>query len=187
MGGTKKKEEGNGLRLREKQQSLFVHQEFNCSGKLTGWKFAAKWENDDKSQFPELQVWRLVDGSTTSYSKVLSVTATTIARSINSVYTYDLGDSAFDIHRGDVLGVFQPEKRKSRLIVYLQESEEDIYSYYYKDKTKVSLAQMDINGGGIKSNRNEKPFVTAVIGELCTHTVLYSKLTDNCNATYSIM
>ena len=167
MGGKKKKEEDNDPRLREreKQQSLFAHQEFNCSGKLTGWKFAAKWEKDNNAQLPELQVWRPVDDSTTLYNKVLSVTVNTIARSINSVYTYDLSDSPFDIHRGDVLGVFQPEKKKSKIIVYLQDSEEDIHSYYYKDKTKVSLSQMDINGDGIK-NRNEKPLVTAIIGEL---------------------
>ena len=167
MGGKKKKEEENDLRLRERkeQQSLFVHQEFNCSGKLTGWKFAAKWENDKKKkQFPELQVWRLDDGSTTMYNRVLSVTVNAIAENINSVYTYDLSASPFDIHRGDVLGVFQPEKKKGKIIVYLQDSEEDIHYYYYNE-TKVSLTQMNISGNEIQ-NRNEKPLVTAIIGEL---------------------
>lgn len=163
MGGKKKKkDEIAGLQTaKDKQQSLFVHQRFNCSGQLTSWIFAAEWDDGDRrTQFPELQIWRRESTGSSTYTKVSGTTAAVTSQRLSFVYTYSL-DNPLTVSAGDVLCVYQPERGKSKLQLYFYESEEPVNEYFYEDKIKQSIESIDIDDA--KSKR-QLPLVTAVIG-----------------------
>ena len=164
MGKKKKKKQmmpGAGLKKRQKQQSLFTHQKFNCSGKVTEWIFAAEWGGDEM-KYPELQIWRPESPGSTVYNKIHSTTVTALSNSINFIYTHILNEP-INVVSGDILGVYQPEGRKSKLALYFYETDDLAYQYYYKDKIDQSIDQLDVSNA--KDDKTEIPLVTAVIGK----------------------
>ncbi len=153
----------DGFPKRKKQQSLFTYQMFNCTGKVTQWIFAAAWKNGgDKTQYPELQIWRPQSPGSTIYNKISSTRVTALSDTTNSIYTHDLS-VPLDVINGDILGAYQPDDRKSRLVLYFQgTSNDDIDSCYYKDKIDESMSQFDVTNA---KSRMERPLITAIIGK----------------------
>ena len=145
------------MTTRDHQQSLFHLLWFNCTGNITQWTFGAKW-NGPKPQYPELQIWR---NYVTYYSKVASSLLQITTEQANSVYTYNV-IPPLQVHYGDVLGLHQPDHKKSTLEVYLYD--DDGYDYYYDDKALNPMSVFNIHGPGIKLRR-DYPMVTAVIGK----------------------
>ena len=145
------------MTTRDHQQSLFHLLWFNCTGNITQWTFGAKW-NGPKPQYPELQIWR---NYVTYYSKVASSLLQITTEQANSVYTYNV-IPPLQVRYGDVLGLHQPDHKKSTLEVYLYD--DDGYDYYYDDKALNPMSVFNIHGPGIKLRR-DYPMVTAVIGK----------------------
>ena len=161
----KKKKEAPGVKEREKQQSLFVNQKFNCTGTLTQWIFAAKWENNDnRDRYPQLEVWRAQGAGSSIYNRIHSTTVSASSQSNNRIYFLTL-ENPLAVMSGDVLSVYQPEKKKSKMVVYFYEKDLESAQYYYKDKLRESLSQIDTDDEDIKSRR-EFPLVSAVIGSM---------------------
>lgn len=158
--GAMKKKETNGLKETNKQQSLFIHQMFNCTGQLTRWIFAAKWQNNKRS-LPELQIWRAVNVGSTVYKKINSTQVNMHSKNNQQIYDFTL-PTPIDVMAGDVLSVYQPSKKDSKLVVYFHEGgEEDKYTYYH-EKADSSMNSMDTS---THDTRVAKPLVTALISQ----------------------
>lgn len=161
-GAMKKKPKKNiipeGMVIKDKMQSLYVYNWFNCSGNLTQWRFAAQW-NDNKNLYPELQIWRQ---SGNGYHKIASSIPYSITRkSATGIYIVNV-DPPIQVANHDILGVFQPDKMKSSLVLYLYKHTEDYY-YYCKDKINGAMNYVDdISQLKVK---HEYPMVTAVVGK----------------------
>lgn len=160
-GKKKKKKEMNNLKETDKQQSLLVNQKINCTGQLTKWIFAAKWQNN-KRDLPELQVWRLASGAdSTTYNKIHSTTVNVNSENTEKIYEFTL-PTPIDVIAGDVLSVFQPKKKDSKLIVYFHEGGETDKYTYYLEKTDNSIGTVDIQN---TKDEVAKPLVTAIISQ----------------------
>ena len=101
-------------------QLIIPSMTFTRSGSLVSWTFAAQY-NASATQYPELQVWR--ENTTGRYVKVGStVNMEPIQTAYLNVYEYVL-DPPLQVLPGDVLGIYQPYSRNSRLhLLFLLDS-----------------------------------------------------------------
>lgn len=84
----------------------------------------------------------------------------------SNVYSINL-DPPIRVQYGDVIGVFQPEKKKSSMEMYLYKTVIN-YDYYFIDK--LDDAKSTVYSSEVKVKEDEFPLITAVIGEcnICT-------------------
>ena len=92
---------------------------FSCNGTITRWIIGAEWRDnvDNPEGHIELQIWR--GSSLDQYEKVNGTLV--MVDSENDSEVYELAIS-MDFQEGDFLGYFQPDKDKSRLDLYLENS-----------------------------------------------------------------
>jgi hypothetical protein len=154
--GLKKKKEIPGMATYDKKQFLFVYNWFNCSGNITEITFAALW-NGRKSLQPEFQIWR--PSSATLYTKITGSSPTISNSQTNSIYTYTLNPPmAFEQY--DVLGLYQPDKKKSSLLFYLYEDTQ--FYHYFSKKATSSLSSINTDEF---DRKDEYPMVSVSVGE----------------------
>ena len=164
----KKNETPEGMVTFDRQQSLFVYNWFNCTGNLTRLTFGAHW-NGLKTLYPEFQLWRASTSNSYIYNKVATYTPDTITgSSANKMYTVDL-NPPLEVLSGDTLGIYQPEKPKSTLVLYLYEHTQD-YHYYFKDRMNEAMSSIDTTELKMKQ---QYPMVTAVIGKILIYNYYY--------------
>ena len=109
----------------DNRQMIFPNITFTCSGEVVKWIMTARWRND-RSAYPQLQIWRLMEGST--YKKIHSTDLSTDEQN-DDVYEFPV-NPPLPFQPGDILGVLQPNDRQSRLQVRYDDGE-DAVSYYY--------------------------------------------------------
>ena len=91
------------------------------------WTFAARYRAS-ATQYPELQVWR--ENTTGTYVKVGSTGNMEPAQTAYlNVYEYVL-DSPLQVLAGDVLGIYQPSSRNSRVHLSFAASSSSHVSWY---------------------------------------------------------
>ena len=93
---------------------------FTSSGSVVRWTFAARYRTS-ATQYPELQVWR--ENTTGTYVKVGSTGNMEAAQTAYlNVFEYVL-DPPLQVLAGDVLGIYQPSSRNSRVhLLFLSDS-----------------------------------------------------------------
>ena len=103
-----------------RRQLIIPNMTFTSSGSVVRWSFAAQY-NASATQYPELQVWR--ENTTGRYVKVASIgNMEPIQTGYLNVYEYVL-DPPLQVLGGDVLGIYQPAFRNSRVkLLFLSDS-----------------------------------------------------------------
>ena len=144
------------------RQLIIPNMTFTSSGSVVRWTFAARYRAS-ATQYPELQVWR--ESTTGTYVKVGSTGNMEPAQTpYLNVYEYVL-DPPLHVLAGDVLGIYQPSNRNSRLqLSFLFDSN---YVNWY---TGVSGPQDSFMVAGSRTN-NVLPLVTVSFetGVLISH------------------
>ena len=102
-------------RISEKQY-LFPDITFTCNGFITKWIVGGTTDNSESIQ-PELQIWRNTGG--TSYTKT-NFSLLPFSALVNNVAEYTL-TTPLEFQEGDILGLYQPRRQNSTLVVYFQE------------------------------------------------------------------
>ena len=102
------------------QQLIIPNMTFTSSGSVVRWTFAARYRAS-ATQYPELQVWR--ENTTGTYVKVGSTGNMEAAQTAYlNVFEYVL-DPPLQVLAGDVLGIYQPSSRNSRVhLLFLSDS-----------------------------------------------------------------
>ena len=104
----------------DNQQLIIPNMTFTSSGSVVRWTFVAQY-NASAAQYPELQVWR--ENTTGTYVKVGSTgNMRPNQTAYLNVYEYVL-DPPLQVLAGDVLGIYQPSYRNSRVqLVFMSDS-----------------------------------------------------------------
>ena len=123
----------NSSRSHGLRQQLTPDMNFTCDGVITKWVVAARWKGDDYLN-PELQIWRKVRN--TSYQKIHGTILRAGTRSGNGIYEFDNFPS-IPFLAGDILGVFQPQYRLSRLRVRSENTNTPLNYYIIVDDSTV--------------------------------------------------
>ena len=105
----------NNVRIRDNQR-LFPDITFTCNGFITKWIIGMRAEQ--ASLLPELQIWRQNGGA--SYTKANFSLVPSDAIATNNVVEF-VPNTPLEFQEGDILGVYQPRRQDSALIVYYQE------------------------------------------------------------------
>ena len=74
---------------------------------------------DRGDEVPELQIWRQHSSSSSQYSKIHHTDGANIVN-VERSHLYAISVS-WQVHAGDVFGVYQPDMRKSRYHIAMQE------------------------------------------------------------------
>ena len=148
------------MRIRELQQHLFPDITFTCNGSITKWIVGAEADNGDA--LPELQIWRNTGGS--NYTKAHFSYLSSGTPDSKNIVEYTLS-TPLEFHEGDILGVYQPSRLDSALVVYYQER--DGPANFQND-------MLDSVTTAIPHNQYDYPLVTVEIntGKL----MLYNKI-----------
>ena len=139
------------------RQIIFPDITFSCSGEVVKWIVAEKWDAN-KMNPPELQIWRLSEGSNNNYRKLNSTIILPGSKEDDEVYEYTV-DPPLPFQPGDILGVLQPGGSKLKV-----RYEKDGDSVYYYSEAEVNNEVFDISGTSI-STETDLPLVTVEIGK----------------------
>lgn len=137
---------------RRENQRLFPNITFTCSGFITKWIVGAQIGNE--TLLPELQIWR--NTGRTSYTKAGFSLLPSIAPDTNNVVEYNLS-IPLEFQEGDILGVYQPRRQDSALVVYYQERDVPV-NYIYQEDSAPSTVTL-----GIPHDQYDYPLVTVEI------------------------
>ena len=128
----------NAVLVKDRKQSLFPDIAFTCNGFITKWIVGAGALSN--TLMPELQIWRNTGG--TSYTKAgfSLLPSNTLT---GSVTEYALS-TPLEFQEGDILGVYQPRRPDSALVVYYQERDGPVnYEEGNIAQSTVTLANPD--------------------------------------------
>ena len=147
----------------DSEQRLFPDITFTCNGFITKWIVGAEANNGDL--LPELQIWRNNGG--TSYTKAgFSLLPSNTLSGTVAEYTLS---TPLEFQEGDILGVYQPRRQDSALIVYYQERDGPVnYQEGNSAQSTVTLGNPD---------QYDYPLVTVEISTgimWCIPTILYT-------------
>ena len=166
---------GGNRKNRDQQQRIIPSINFTCSGSITKWIVAAKWENGGgHTYFPELQIWR---AGTFSYRKIGSSTLSATSENQSNVYEH-IPSSPLPFQEGDFLGIFQPDKDTSRLRIYYIDKIGPINYYYDPDSFNLNVNTPPVGIFAVISstqNQDDQPLVAVEISKLSLlHLTVYS-------------
>ena len=114
---------------------------------------AGRWDGDD-DQFPELQIWRLLEGST--YEKLNGTLILATSEEEDEVYEYPV-DPPLPFQPGDVLGILTPDESE----VSFDDGGQSVY--YYTDSEEI-IGVFNSNGASVATDTG-LPLVTVEIGK----------------------
>ena len=152
---------GGNRRNRDQQQRIIPSIAFRCTGSITKWIVAARWEDGGgRVYFPELQIWRAV--VTNLYRKISASTFSATADNASNVYEYT-PSSPLPFQEGDFLGIFQPDRSTSRLRVYYVDNVGPPNYYYDPDRNTPPIGRFRITSS--TSTQNDQPLVAVEISK----------------------
>ena len=102
---------------RDRQQRIIPRINFTCDGAITKWIVTGRWNDGGmRDWYPDLQIWRST--GTNMFTKVGNTTLRVEGGSDSvTYYEYNL-TIPLNFQAGDVLGIFQQDRGRSRLRVY---------------------------------------------------------------------
>ena len=157
---------GGNRKNRDQQQRIIPSINFTCSGSITKWIVAAKWENGGEHiYFPELQIWR---AGTIAYRKVGAITISAASEDGSNVYEY-VPSSPLPFQEGDFLGIFQPDKDTSKLRAYYIDKIGPPNYYYDPDSLNRDVNTPPLGVFFVSSstpNQDDQPLVAVEISKL---------------------
>ena len=153
------------LRFRDRAQRIIPSLNFSCDGAISKWIIRAQW-NGGGTAFPDLQVWRSGNGV---YMKVGNTTLYANECNSNSVYEMAVKPS-LPFRRGDMLGIFQPSGRLSRLRIHYINESGSPRNFVFKPNNSVTEAPFENFTTTVSSGIGRQtvlPFVTVEICKSC--------------------
>ena len=120
----------------DNRQMIFPDITFMCHGEVIKWIMAGRWHNNnDRDEFPELQIWRLLEGST--YEKLNGTLISTTSEEEDEVYEYPV-DPPLPFQPRDILGILQPRESDSKLQVRYDNGGQSVY-YYTEAQDNIEM------------------------------------------------
>lgn len=113
----------------------------------------------DRNRYPELQIWRPENSRETRYSKIHGMTGAPSSTRYPNVYEYNVFTSV-QFQAGDVLGVHQPDDRKSKYDILFQQRGGP--RNYYDEREDDSLDSFDLEDDDVEDDESDFPLVGAV-------------------------
>ena len=118
--------QSGSLTIPYEQQRIIPGISFNCSGAITSWTIGTEWETGNNHDFfPHLQIWRNCgDGSIyflAGDTQLFVPDSAGFDDGDDFVFT-GTADPVLEFQAGDILGLFQPRKSRSRVRVYYDTS-----------------------------------------------------------------
>ena len=142
-------------RRRESQQRLVPEIKFTCSVTLTSWIFVAE-DRGGGTEYPALQVWRPQSEDGAQYTKIYEIANPPNSTGDRNVYKYFVRP-ALAVQAGDILGIYQPSKSRSRYSIIYQEGGGPVN--YRRDRLNASPDVFDLNQKNVKSDQSDYPLV----------------------------
>ena len=136
------------------EQRLFPDITFTCNGFITKWIVGAEQRGTAVLQ-SELQIWRNAGGrnyTKTGFTLLTSPSSTPLV----NVFEYNL-NSPLEFHEGDILGLYQPQRQNSTLVVYDQQCDGPV-NIFVEDGSAQSTVTLDT-----PHNQYDYPLVTVEI------------------------
>ena len=143
------------------EQTIFPGIRFTCSGQVAKWIIGATYSNDG-DHYPELQIWR--PNGNARFQK-LNGTFAVAAEKTKGLYEF-IVDPPLPFQPNDVLGVFQPSKRNSRLLIDY-DSRGGLLNFYLpldRNQVEPSHTFVDARSDGWDIG-SAVPYVALEIGE----------------------
>ena len=137
---------------RQREQVIIPGISFTCAGTITEWIFVAERNTGGgRNRYPELQVWRLLQNSVSTYNLVHSVAVSPQSTSQRNVYIHTLL-STIQYQPGDVLGIYYPPSDTSAYkILSVQHGGPDNYHTARQDHSNV---RFDIQSPPVRVHRD---------------------------------
>ncbi len=110
----------------------------------------------DRTEYPELQIWRPTNIQATRYTKIHGITGSPSSTIYPNVYEYNVFTSV-QFLAGDVLGVHQPEGKKSRYNLLFQRRGGP--ANYYDERENDPLDSFDLGDEDVEDDENDFPLV----------------------------
>ena len=111
------------IRTRQRQQRIIPGIKFTCTGTLTKWIIGAQRTVTEATnpRHPQLQIWRLRQGSTNSYDRTNHFSDITELNTTDDLNVYEyIPNSPLEFQANDILGLYQPRIGDTQVEVYYQ-------------------------------------------------------------------
>ena len=144
----------NGVTRRDNQQRLFPDINFTCNGSITKLIAGVEIRNNDLPPRAVMQIWRRDYFDPNTYTFVNSTLIRLTAPLNNSVIEHSL-ESPMKFQKGDILGMYQPQRDNTRLVFSYQERDGPENYRVNRASSTVTLGSPD--------NQYDYPLVTVEI------------------------
>ena len=127
ISGSSTRAAGGGL---DDEFRLLTDKSFSCSGNMTGILLVGAVRTGmNRSQYPEIQIWRRSTSDDDTYSKqaIQTIRLTEGAFSSDGVLQHNLNTFNISFQSGDMLGVYQPLESESVVRVYYDSNASTTY------------------------------------------------------------
>ena len=145
----------NAVRRRDNQQRLFPDIYFTCNGSITKLIAGVEIKDVTMQSHAEIQIWRRNFFGANTYTKVNSILLCLAAPTINNVIEHSLV-SPVEFQEGDILGVYQPLRSETGLVINYQERDGPVN--YREGSNSLSTVTLDS-----PDNQYDYPLVTVEI------------------------
>lgn len=164
---------GIPIGTRHQAQRIIPNLRFDCDGAVTKWIVGAYW-NRNGVLFPDLQLWRR--NASGAYNKVCNTALN--ATSYNASWLYEFAvEPSLPFQRGDILGIFQPSRSRSRLRIIYRTGSGNPRNYVFntaENVTEPPLSMFSTSDTHV-TLQSVLPFVTVEICKLCMVNVKTAK------------
>ena len=133
----------------QNQQRIIPDMMFNCRGNISKWIVGSyEQRSQDYSAYLELQIWRLHDGSSSVYTRQQrsrfrdSSCENGVTSVSTNVYSCTLPLPGLAVQPGDILGIYQPRRRNSRYIMYVDRRTGGTSLQTYISRSSTSLSDI---------------------------------------------
>ena len=146
---------GDVITASGKEQWLFPTINITCSATVTALRFLAEIEGNGRgmrNKYPQLQVWRPRRES--EYTKAYSVSD---EPSLVQAHVYGFSGLSWSVQAGDVLGMYQPDLKKSKYTFIFQQNGE--ISTYRLSNQRNAPRSFTLTNREVHSNLQNYPLV----------------------------
>ena len=144
----------------EKKQMIFPAINFTCTTTVSGWNFVAESRaGRGRKLYPEVQIWRTT--SAQQYSRIHR-TSTQWFHTTEHSNVFRYSGFSVQVQAGDILGVFQPDGKKSKYSLTFQEGGGPTN---YRMNTMVSLTTFNVDSSDVNTDQNGYPLVGVEISK----------------------